>query len=400
MDSLSNKYLDEYIHLKNLKIVSETKPNGKNINIHFIVSIELIDIHIPRNNSKIEKLNLSMSIGNLNLKTYQKLAEFSQNYIGDLDKSEEYQMLVFELLARSKDMYIEVSDFSVANAIIDGEETGLMALNAKVSLAGTKELIQMLMIDPQLALLALGMEAKIKFQKDILKKAYKKDKQVGAFLSLFAKYENDNVIYHAIYKEGQLIINDQLIPLNQLGLSDKLLFDSVNVHTKKEVKISVPPTLPVENTIKNEDSKRKSKTYDSIKTDLNTSVKVEMKSVAEIKNKHMDKYGQNMLHKAVLSRKIEDVKKLIENKVFDINQADKLGRTPLHHAAFNGDIEIAKVLLENGANINAVDKGKFWTPLFFAVFMKQKEMADFLIEYGADKTRKDKLNRTIDSYRK
>ncbi len=122
--------------------------------------------------------------------------------------------------------------------------------------------------------------------------------------------------------------------------------------------------------------------------------------LSKIKNKHMEKYGQNMLHKAVLSRKIEDVKKLIENNVLDLNQADKLGRIPLHYAAFNGDIEIAKVLLENGANINAGDKTKSWTPLFFAVFMKHKEMTNFLIEYGADKTHKDKLNRTIESYQK
>ncbi len=401
-NALSTSHIGEYIHLENLKVVSEVKANGKNINIHFIISIGLIDLHIPENHSKIEKLNLSMSIGNLDLRAYQEMAKFSQNYIGNVEKSEEFQMLALELFARSKDMYIDVSDFSVSNTIIDRKETGPMALNAKVSLKGTKELIQMVMVDPQLALLALGMEARIKFHKDVLRKVYKEDKQVGTFLSLFAKYENDNVVYRAVYKEGKLIINDQSIPLSQLGLPDQQLFESTNklkdLQTKEEVMTSVLPTLSVENTTKNEDLKRKPKANDSIKKDLNTPVKIEMKNVPEIKNKHMEKYGQNMLHEAVLSRKIEDVKKLIANKVFDINQADKLGRTPLHHAAFNGDMEIAKVLLEKGANINAVDKTKSWTPLFFAVFMKHKEMADLLIEYGADKTRKDKLNRTIESY--
>ncbi len=401
-NALSTSHIGEYIHLENLKVVSEVKANGKNINIHFIISIGLIDLHIPENHSKIEKLNLSMSIGNLDLRAYQEMAKFSQNYIGNVEKSEEFQMLALELFARSKDMYIDVSDFSVSNTIIDRKETGPMALNAKVSLKGTKELIQMVMVDPQLALLALGMEARIKFHKDVLRKVYKEDKQVGTFLSLFVKYENDNVVYRAVYKEGKLIINDQSIPLSQLGLPDQQLFESTNklkdLQTKEEVMTSVLPTLSVENTTKNEDLKRKPKANDSIKKDLNTPVKIEMKNVPEIKNKHMEKYGQNMLHEAVLSRKIEDVKKLIANKVFDINQADKLGRTPLHHAAFNGDMEIAKVLLEKGANINAVDKTKSWTPLFFAVFMKHKEMADLLIEYGADKTRKDKLNRTIESY--
>ena len=399
--SLAKYHNDEYMHFKNLKVVSEAKTNGENININIIYSIGLSAIQIPGNHSKIENLNFSMSIGNLNLKTYQELAKFSQNYIGNIEKSEEFQMLLLELFARSKDMYIEVSDLSFSNAIIEGEEIGSMALNAKVSLKGTKELMQMLMVDPKLALLALSMEAKIKFQKDILKKAYKKDKQVGAFLSLFAKYENDNVIYHAVYKEGQLIINDQLIPLNQLGFADQRLFESThklnNTQIKEEV-VTSTPTLSVESTTKNEDLKRKIEASDSIEKDLNTSVETKIKSVPEEKNKHMEKYGQNMLHEAVLSRRIEDVKKLIVNKVFDINQADKLGRAPLHYAAFNGDIEIAKVLLEDGANINAVDKTKSWTPLFFAVFMKHKEMANFLIGYGADKTRKDKLNRTIELY--
>ncbi len=369
---LTADLLGEYIKMKNLQVVSRTKANVENLNLIYTISMDLLDMHIDKEHSKIEKANLSMAIGNLNLKAYEELLRFLQENrenLENLEKMEELQILILELFAKSKNMYIEISDLSLSSLTIEGKEMGPVKITSKVSLKGTKELIQMIAVNPEFTLTALSMEAKIELHKGILKEIYKEDKSVGSLAFLFAKYKNESLIYDVTYKEGKLIINDQLFT-NSLQ----------NLNTEKYAP-------QIESTPSNKSEVKKD-------TDSNNT----KQQAPNANSKHIEKYGQNALHQAVLSTNIDEVKKILEN-TSNIDLADKLGRTALHYAAFNGDMESAKLLLAKGANINAVDKSKQWTPLFFAVFMKHEDMANLLIKEGADQTIKDKFNRTADTYK-
>lgn len=363
--------LGTYINMKNFKIATDMEIKSERVSINYTISMDLFDSIFDKEQIKIEKMNISLSMGNLHLSAYEELVKFLQNNtenMESLENNSELQILMLELFARSKDIYIEISDLSVLNIAFNGENIGPTKINAKVSLKGTKELIQMIAVNPAFALNAITVEAKLELPKEILKKLYKEDKAFGSLAFLFAKYQNENLIYDATFKEGKLIINDQLFT-NSLQ----------NLNTPKYMQ-------RLESTIYNNHEEKK---------EIDNNIKYH---TAKVNSKHVEKYEQNALHQAILSADTDEVKKVLENAL-DINHVDKLGRTPLHYAAFNGDIESAKLLLDKGVNINAMDSSKHWTALFFAVYMKHQKMVEFLIAKGADQTLKDKFNRSINAYR-
>lgn len=362
--------IGEYIKINNIQAISKTEANGENININYAISIDLFDVNIDKEHSKAEKVNLAITIGNLNLKAYENLIKYSQENVENLEDSEELQILTMELFARSKKIYIEVSDLSLSSLMTEGKNIGPVKMSARVSLKGTEELIQKIATAPEAAMTALNAELRFQFPKEILQEVYKENRSVGSIATLFAKYENESVVYDITFKDGILIINDQFFPLEGLE----------NINTSGET----PQIEPIPS-----NHYEVKKEIDSIDPEKQTTAK---------QNRHIEKYEQNSLHQAVLSKSVVEVKRTLENAP-DINSTDKLERTPLHYAAFNGDLEIARLLIEKGADVNAVDRSKQWTPLFFAVFMKHDDMANLLIKEGADQTMRDKLGRTADEYR-
>ncbi|MEA3492140.1 MAG: DUF945 family protein [Campylobacterota bacterium] len=362
--------IGEYIKINNIQAISKTEANGENININYAISIDLFDVNIDKEHSKVEKVNLAITIGNLNLKAYENLIKYSQENVENLEDSEELQILTMELFARSKKIYIEVSDLSLSSLMTEGKNIGPVKMSARVSLKGTEELIQKIATAPEAAMTALNAELRFQFPKEILQEVYKENRSVGSIATLFAKYENESVVYDITFKDGILIINDQFFPLEGLE----------NINTSGET----PQIEPIPS-----NHYEVKKEIDSIDPEKQTTAK---------QNRHIEKYEQNSLHQAVLSKSVVEVKRTLENAP-DINSTDKLERTPLHYAAFNGDLEIARLLIEKGADVNAVDRSKQWTPLFFAVFMKHDDMANLLIKEGADQTMRDKLGRTADEYR-
>lgn len=85
----------------------------------------------------------------------------------------------------------------------------------------------------------------------------------------------------------------------------------------------------------------------------------------------------NLLHDAAYSGNINNVIKLIEHHVYDINEKDEYGRTALY---FVESIEIVKLLIQAGIDVNSRTN---WgvTALYFA---QTKEIAELLIKSGAD----------------
>jgi hypothetical protein len=70
--------------------------------------------------------------------------------------------------------------------------------------------------------------------------------------------------------------------------------------------------------------------------------------------------GQSLLYWAVFHRRLNFVKKLIEQGA-DINHKDKLGRTPLSTAFFYNFTDIAKLLLDNHSKVESttIDRALF-----------------------------------------
>lgn len=136
--------------------------------------------------------------------------------------------------------------------------------------------------------------------------------------------------------------------------------------------------------------------------------------------------GSSPLFKAVFENKIDDLKKLINERV-DINAVSPFEKTALYYAVRKNLPDVVRLLIENGANIdfkdkhkdtllhtatqyNAVDSIKILllhkpelineknekgnTPLHIAALFEQPQAAELLLKNGADVTLKNKLGET------
>jgi ankyrin repeat protein len=135
-------------------------------------------------------------------------------------------------------------------------------------------------------------------------------------------------------------------------------------------------------------------------------VKKELSAGVDINTE--DRYGWNVLSRAVSNNHIDLVKYLIDNgavekpavliknpimmiaktkemiellieKKFDVNSKNSDGET----AIFNADIDTLKLLILKRANVNLKKKND-WTPLAEAVIAQDKDVVEELIKAGAD----------------
>ena len=87
------------------------------------------------------------------------------------------------------------------------------------------------------------------------------------------------------------------------------------------------------------------------------------------------------LHAAIMNRKIETVKILI-NYGADVNQTNFLNETPLHLACMGGVTDIVVILLKNNAFVNAIAINNK-TPLYHAIRSCNPHIVKLLFENGA-----------------
>nr|CAI5860274.1 unnamed protein product [Callosobruchus analis] len=81
--------------------------------------------------------------------------------------------------------------------------------------------------------------------------------------------------------------------------------------------------------------------------------------------------------------KLEEVKKILENRPDLVGARDKDGYTPLHRACYSNNIEVVRYLIECGADIGAKTEVQ-WQPLHSCCQWNHKECAWLLIQNGAD----------------
>jgi uncharacterized protein len=96
----------------------------------------------------------------------------------------------------------------------------------------------------------------------------------------------------------------------------------------------------------------------------------------------MNNVAKTELHRAVLTRNVDDVISSLEVGGAP-DPLDREERTPLFYAAQDDSLEIAKQLIRHGANVNARDK-QGETPLHFAARSFSLAVAKELIQNDVD----------------
>lgn len=100
-----------------------------------------------------------------------------------------------------------------------------------------------------------------------------------------------------------------------------------------------------------------------------------------------DDFQKTALYWASQENKIDVVNFLLAQKGIDINKADIDGFTPLMVSTQLENIDIVKILLSHAANINQTDKNGF-TPLMRAILTKNYKLVELLLKNNADVTKK------------
>jgi ankyrin repeat protein len=86
---------------------------------------------------------------------------------------------------------------------------------------------------------------------------------------------------------------------------------------------------------------------------------------------------------AASSGDVDEVERLLDRSLADLNERDGRDRTPLHYAASCGQKDTARLLIEKGADIEARD---YWkeTPLHAAAACGRIEVVRLLVAGGAN----------------
>lgn len=125
---------------------------------------------------------------------------------------------------------------------------------------------------------------------------------------------------------------------------------------------------------------------------INT-VKLLLENKAKVDSK--DKRDNTPLSVAVDYKSFEIARLLIKNKA-DVNIANKQGFTPLLKllGGKDPDIEMLKLFLENGANVNVQTGYEKKSPLHYATMWGNVDAAKLLLDYGADRKLVNNMKKT------
>jgi ankyrin repeat protein len=104
----------------------------------------------------------------------------------------------------------------------------------------------------------------------------------------------------------------------------------------------------------------------------------------------LEVHNINPLHLAVYFEKVELVKKLIQEKIVDVNGRDEHGWSALHYAAYEGKSLMIEILLDLGADVNAKTPQEE-TALHIAIRYGHVAIINDLIKQGADTESQNKL---------
>ena len=101
----------------------------------------------------------------------------------------------------------------------------------------------------------------------------------------------------------------------------------------------------------------------------------------DIENRVVDRYGNTLLHKAILDNNLTAVQ-IILDKDIEIDQQNFKGDSALHLAVKVNNIQIVKELIEHKATVTVYDVNHY-SPLYYAKKIKNFEIVNYLKRAGA-----------------
>lgn len=200
--------IGNYLTIDHLEATSETTSDEKTLNMNYKMNLDLFDANLSDEHSKIEKLKLNITVGNIDIKAYKELEEFGRKHPNPTDADmDRLQALSIKLLT-SNNIYIELTDLSIGNIVDHDKVLGSSKATAKISLTDNKNLAQMIALNPMMALSALKVNAKIVLSSKMMQRAVK-HKKAALIMLLPSKKEDNNFIYEIKYEQSKLTINGQ-----------------------------------------------------------------------------------------------------------------------------------------------------------------------------------------------
>ena len=203
------EFLGDYLKMKNLKITSTSSVKDTKLDFSYSIDIDLYDANISKEHSKLSKLSVNMTFGNMDLATYKELEKFGKENPTTTLENQKLQELTTKLLT-SKGIYAEINNLTIGDLIVEGEKMGSANITAKVSLEENKELAAMIAMNPLMALSSLNVDAKIELSKEMLR-AIMKDKRAGLLAILPSKEVDGKIVYVIKYGKGKLTVNGQAL---------------------------------------------------------------------------------------------------------------------------------------------------------------------------------------------
>lgn len=90
------------------------------------------------------------------------------------------------------------------------------------------------------------------------------------------------------------------------------------------------------------------------------------------------------LFDAINDDDVDEVKRLLQNRQFNLEERDSLGDTPLLKACIGGNIEIITELINHGANVNVVNTRfpELKSPIYTAIEHKNIQLLELLVSSG------------------
>jgi protein phosphatase 1 regulatory subunit 12A len=190
---------------------------------------------------------------------------------------------------------------------------------------------------------------------------------------------------NAELQEQQAIESTRLQEKNQnasIKQSDEQL--KSNYSKSKAVQNSISPFGDQSIGDERTNSDRKSRNSSSRSSRLLSSGKQQVAS--DQRSRQQVKFTDSTLFlNACANGDLDECKRLIEERLVDINVTTCDGLTGLHEAAICGNCEMVEYLLDNGANINCCDH-EGWTPLHAAASLGQIDIVKLLLKRNADAT--------------
>jgi len=205
---VSKELLGEFFRLNNFKVDAKAKAKGEMIDLTYTIALESLDANISKETLTAKGFMFSLTLGNVDKASYEAIEKFGQEHPTPTPEDQQKLIELSTKLLTSKGIYVEITNFDIASLVLKGSDMGSAKIHAKAKLEDNPEVIKMIAISPMMALSALDVDAKIELSKEMLT-VLMQNPQAAMLAMLPPKEENGKVVYEIKFSKGKLSVNGQ-----------------------------------------------------------------------------------------------------------------------------------------------------------------------------------------------